>query len=151
MNSSNNSSLSKRSQPLAPLDPRKFSLNIGLIKITTTRKKAKLVELPASIFFEPSENRVEEHLRQILNLAPFEKILIESLQPEIKNRQWLVPNAFKRRLKKLLENVRKLLASPNCMLDSDLEDLLLNLERQMEKEEENNELLDQYRLMILMG
>lgn len=151
MNSSNNSALSKKGQPLAPLDVRKFSLNIGLIKITTTRKKAKLIELPASIFFEPSENRVEEHLREILNLAPFEKILIESLQPEIKNRQWLIPNSFKKRLKKLRSTVKALLASPNCTLDSDLEDLLLNLEKQIETEEENNELLDQYRLMILMG
>lgn len=151
MNSNNSQQNFRQNRPLAPLDTSRFSMDIGLTKITSTANIRRIMRLPLWILLDPSEGRMEERLRQILDLSTFNIILVDVLRPKINDRKLLLPNIFRSRLMKLKNSVRKQLESPDCLLDPDLEDILLDLERQIIEEEDKNELLEQYRLMILMG
>ncbi|MDR1437717.1 MAG: hypothetical protein LBI69_01505 [Puniceicoccales bacterium] len=141
----------KRQTPLKPIDPEKFSLDIGLEKITTNRNQQRVPRLPERGEIGPSDGRIEERLQEIIDLKTFESILIDALRPNIKNRQLLLPVHFRRCLISLCDSLRKLSAEKNGEETEEIKALLSLLETHLREETGRNELLEQYRLMILMG
>jgi hypothetical protein len=137
----------KRPPPLQPIDPKKFSFDIGLAKITTNKNQKKVPHLPDLTEIRPSEGRIEEQLQKIINLKTFESILMEALRPKVKNRRLLIPVHFHRRLKAL----REFLSRKGSQLSQDVDTIFSLLEAHLLEESGRNELLEQYRLMILMG
>jgi hypothetical protein len=141
----------KRPPPLKPIDPKQFSFNIGLAKITSNRNQKKIPRLPESVEIGPSEGRMEEHLQDIINLQTFESILLETLRPKIKNRQLLIPVHFRRRLQELKEYFSQATDRKRRRLSGEMGPIFELLEEHLTEEAGRNELLEQYRLMILMG
>jgi hypothetical protein len=140
----------KKSSPLRPVDPGQYSFDIGLVKITTNKGQRKRQKLPESTEIAPSVGRMEQRLRAIVDLQTFESILLEVLQPDVKTRTLLIPVHFRRRMGELRESIRGELEKKN-KAQADIDELLGKLETQLAEETGRNELLDQYRLMILMG
>jgi hypothetical protein len=141
----------RRGPGIKPVDPQLYSFDIGLAKITTNRNQRKVPELPDHTAIEPSVGRMEQRLRAIIDLQTFESILLEVLQPDVKNRTLLIPVHFRKRLGKLREALRKGLGKVKGKSVEEVDGLLAQLESQLDEETGRNELLEQYRLMILMG
>ncbi|MDR2576593.1 MAG: hypothetical protein LBC42_00900 [Puniceicoccales bacterium] len=143
----------RRTLPLKPVDPAMYAFNFGLTKITTIRATKKQTNLPQTTNLDPSVGKMEQRLKAIIDLQTFESILMEVLQPEVKNRSLLVPTHFRSRLAQLRESLatdkrrKKLLLGTADAVNA----LLVRLESQLEEETGRNELLEQYRLMILLG
>lgn len=140
----------EKQRPLAPVDREKFSWDIGISKITKAKKPGRM-RLPNSIEIDPSEWRMESRLQQIVDLSTFEGILIEALRPRIKDPKLLLPNVFRAQVSRLMSGIRKEMQAKNTALDPELEGILTHLQEQLRQEEVRNNLLEQYRLMILMG
>lgn len=94
---------------------------------------------------------MEDQLRGIVNLSTFDAILIEALRPDLRDRRLLSPVIFRNQIAQLKNSLRKELQAAGKSFDPQLEELLTRLEKQLTEEEGKNELLEQYRLMILMG
>jgi hypothetical protein len=142
-----------KQQQLKPVDPKNYAFNVGISKITVKRAAKKDPELPQTTKLDPSVGKMEQRLRAIIDLQTFESLLTEVLQPEVKNRSLLVPTHFRARLVKLRKslaagkNKKKIHGKTADAVDY----LLAELERQLDEESGRNELLEQYRLMILLG
>jgi hypothetical protein len=148
----NQSPKPRRPMPLKPIDPQQFSMDVGLTKITTNKNQKKVLRLPDSGEINPSDGRIEERLEKIIDLKTFESILIDALRPKIKNRQLLVPVHFRRCLVALRDSLRQRLEMEKGRdVSEEMSRLLEILEIHMQEETGRNELLEQYRLMILMG
>jgi hypothetical protein len=141
----------RRSGPIKPVDPELYSFDIGLVKITTNRNQRKRPNLPSGTEIRPSVGRMEQRLEAVVDLASFESVLLDALQPDVKDRAMLVPVHFRRRLIALRDSLRKGLAKKSEKAEAELEALLTELESQLAEESGRGELLEQYRLMILMG
>jgi hypothetical protein len=142
----------RKQPPNKPVDPALYSFDIGLTKITTNRRQKKRMKLPKSSEIEPSVGKMEERLKAIVGLQTFESILLEVLRPDVKTRTLLIPVHFRRRLRELRDSLRKeLTQKKNAKSGEEIDGLLASLDAQLNEETGRNELLDQYRLMILMG
>ncbi|MDR2340751.1 MAG: hypothetical protein LBD72_00215 [Puniceicoccales bacterium] len=145
------SSQAKRTPPLKPVDPKTYSFDMGLTRITTNKNQKKILRLPKSVEIGPSEGRIEEHLQDIINLKTFESILVDALRPKVKNQQQLIPVHFRRRLSELRDYFMRARDSKGQRMLGEMEPIFELLEAQLTEETGRNELLEQYRLMILMG
>jgi hypothetical protein len=141
----------KRTPPLKPVDPKTYAFDVGLTRITTNRNQKKIPSLPESVEIGPSDGRVEERLRDIINLNTFESILLDALRPRVKNRQLLIPMHFRRRLRELRDYFDRAKGAKGRKLSGDMAPIFELLEVHLAEETGRNELLEQYRLMILMG
>jgi hypothetical protein len=141
-----------RKSATKPVDASLYSFDIGLSKITTNRRQKRRMELPQTSEIEPSVGKMEERLKAIVGLQTFESILLDVLRPDVKTRTLLIPVHFRRRLGDLRGSIReKLMGKKNVKSAEEIDGLLAKLEAQLDEETGRNELLDQYRLMILMG
>jgi hypothetical protein len=134
-----------------PVDPKLYSFDIGLSKITTARIHRQPLPLPNSTEIKPSIGKMEQRLDMIVDLKSFDSILLDVMQPNVKNRSVLVPVHFRARLNTLRDSLRKGLEKKGGKEEAELEALLMELETQLSEGTGHSELLDQYRLMILMG
>ncbi|MDR3316808.1 MAG: hypothetical protein LBS68_01890 [Puniceicoccales bacterium] len=141
----------QRQSPGRPVDPSQYSFNIGLIKITTNRNQGKMPELPQTSTLDPSVGRMEQRLKAIVDLQTFETILLEVLQPQVKNRSMLVPVHFRAHLVQLQKFLKDYRGKMGQQSAEAIDALLADLKSQLAEEAGRNELLEQYRLMILMG
>ncbi|MDR2030078.1 MAG: hypothetical protein LBP65_01260 [Puniceicoccales bacterium] len=141
----------RRSPPIKPVDPAIYSFNIGLVKITTNRGQPRRAGLPSTTEIRPSVGRMEQRLDAIVDMTSFESILLDALRPDVKDRAMLVPVNFHSRLNSLRKSLRRGLAKKNEKEEAELEALLTELESQLAEETGRNELLEQYRLTILIG
>ena len=142
----------RRGPPLKPVDPKQYSFDVGLVKITTYRKKKRPQPLPPTTDIHPSVGKMEERLRTIIDLKAFESILLDVMRPEIKDRTLLVPVRFRQRVAQLRQAVEAALARNHGRSSTvELDTLLSGLEKQLDEDEGRNDLLEKYRLMILLG
>jgi hypothetical protein len=141
----------KRTPPLKPVDPKTYAFDVGLTRITTNRNQKKVPSLPESVEIGPSEGRIEERLRDIINLNTFESILLDALRPRVRNRQLLIPTHFRRRLRELRDYFGAARGAKGRQLSGEMAPIFELLEAHLVEETGRNELLEQYRLMILMG
>jgi hypothetical protein len=141
----------RRPPPLEPVNPKTYAFDIGLTRITTNRNQEKIPCLPESVEIGPCEGRIEERLQDIINLKTFESILLDALRPKVKNRQLLIPIHFRRRLRELRDYFGKARDRKGRQLSGEMEPIFALLEGHLVEETGRNELLEQYRLMILMG
>jgi hypothetical protein len=133
------------------VDPKIYSFDVGLVKITTYRKKKRVQPLPPTSDIHPSMGKMEERLRAIIDLKAFESILLEVLRPDVKDRTLLVPVRFRQRLARLRIALRTALVRTRGNAAEEIDSLLGDLEKQLSEGSGHSELLEQYRLMILMG
>ncbi|MDR0727983.1 MAG: hypothetical protein LBF26_03810 [Puniceicoccales bacterium] len=141
----------KRPPPLRPVDPKTYAFDVGLTRITTNKNQKKIPTLPESVEIGPSEGRIEERLQDIINLKTFESILLDALRPKVKNRQLLIPVHFRRHLRELRDYFSRARDRKGRRLSGEMEPIFDLLEAHLAEETGRNELLEQYRLMILMG
>ncbi|MDR2664309.1 MAG: hypothetical protein LBB14_02160 [Puniceicoccales bacterium] len=141
----------KRGPKLRPVDPGQYSLDMGLVKITVHRKKASAPSLPPVADIHPSVGKMEERLKAIVDLSAFESIFTEVLRPEVKDRTLLVPTHFHQRLARLRTALRTDMARMRGRTAEEIDSLLGDLEEQLADGDGYSDLLEQYRLMILMG
>ncbi|MDR2667778.1 MAG: hypothetical protein LBB38_01925 [Puniceicoccales bacterium] len=141
----------RKGPPLKPVDPEQYSFDIGLVKITTYRKKKRPQPLPPVADIHPCVGKMEERLRTIIDLKTFESILFDVMRPDVKDRTLLVPVRFRQRVAKLRQSVGEAMANMHGHVADELDTLLSDLEEQLDADAGRNELLEQYRLMILLG
>jgi hypothetical protein len=154
MDANGNQQQKRKNPPLKPVDPQQYSFDVGLVKITTYRKKKRPEPLPATADIHPSVGKMEERLRAIVDLQAFECIFLDAMKPDIRDRTLLVPVRFRQRIAKLrqsmgaaMERVRG--AHGRAAEEADM--LLCDLEAHLAEDAGRSELLEQYRLMILLG
>ncbi|MDR0340048.1 MAG: hypothetical protein LBH53_00600 [Puniceicoccales bacterium] len=139
------------SPPLKPVDAKQYSFDVGLVKITAYRGKGGNRSLPSTADIHPSVGKMEERLKAVVDLKAFESILMEVLRPEVSDRTLLVPTHFHQRLVQLRIALRTGSAQMERRTAQKIDSLLKDLEEQLARGDGHNDLLEQYRLMILMG
>jgi hypothetical protein len=124
-----------------------FDLDFGITGITKGNEYQKRMKLPISGSLDPSEGKIEEKLKKVLNIKTVDTLVMQLLRPEVKDRSILSPVNFR-------EKVREIRTMVNNQAGKKHEiggELLERIDSLLKEEEEKSELLDQYRHMLLLG
>ncbi|MDR1590915.1 MAG: hypothetical protein LBR92_02885 [Puniceicoccales bacterium] len=124
-----------------------FDLDFGITGITKGNEYQKRMKLPASGSLDPSEGKIEEKLKKVLNIKTVDGLVMQLLRPEIKDRSLLSPINFREKIRE----IRTLMNRQNGKKQEFSEELITRIENLLREEEEKSELLDQYRHMLLLG
>ncbi|MDR0679238.1 MAG: hypothetical protein LBF24_03260 [Puniceicoccales bacterium] len=133
------------------MDPKQYSFDVGLVKITAYRGKGRTRSLPPAADIHPSVGKMEERLKSVVDLKAFESIFVEVLRPEVRDRTLLIPTHFHQRLVQLRIALRTGNVGMKSRTAQKIDSLLKDLEEQLAEGDGHSDLLEQYRLMILMG
>jgi hypothetical protein len=124
-----------------------FDLDFGITGITKGNEYQKRMKLPASGSLDPSEGKIEEKLKKVLNIKTVDSLVMQLLRPEIKDRSLLSPINFREKVRE----IRMLMNRQSGGKQEFSEELVTRIESLLREEEEKSELLDQYRHMLLLG
>ncbi|MDE6432320.1 MAG: hypothetical protein K2L13_02905 [Opitutales bacterium] len=123
---------------------KQYSLDYGLVDISTVGQEDKKMSLPNSVEFDPGEGKIEEKLKKVLQVKTLRNMMIKLMCPKITDRSIITPHHFRMKIVQVAELFKADENDINYELYSEIRDLLMS-------EEEKCELLDQYRHMLLMG
>jgi hypothetical protein len=124
-----------------------FDLDFGITSITKGNEYQKRMKLPSSGSLDPSEGKIEEKLKKVLNIKTVDGLVMQLLRPEIKDRSLLSPINFREKIRE----IRLLMNDKRGKKQEFSEELMARIETLLREEEEKSELLDQYRHMLLLG
>jgi superfamily I DNA/RNA helicase len=124
-----------------------FDLDFGITRITKGTEYQKQMKLPITSSFDPSEGKIEEKLKKVLNIGTVDGLVMQLLRPEIKDRSLLTPIHFRAKIRE----IRELLRAHRDQRTDISHELYARIDALLQEEEEKSELLDQYRHMLLLG
>ncbi|MDR0418433.1 MAG: hypothetical protein LBH08_03305 [Puniceicoccales bacterium] len=124
-----------------------FDLDFGITRITKGTDHQKQMKLPITSSFDPSEGKIEEKLKKVLNIGTVDGLVMQLLRPEIKDRSLLTPIHFRAKIRE----IRELLKVNRDQRTGINPELYARIDALLQEEEEKSELLDQYRHMLLLG
>ncbi|MDR2812493.1 MAG: hypothetical protein LBB05_01725 [Puniceicoccales bacterium] len=124
-----------------------FDLDFGITGITKGNEYQKRMKLPLSGSLDPSEGKIEEKLKKVLNIKTVDSLVMQLLRPEVKDRSLLSPINFREKIRE----IRTLMSEQKEKKQEFSKELWIRIDALLREEEEKSELLDQYRHMLLLG
>jgi hypothetical protein len=134
---------------MGPLNWKKkfLNMNTGVTKITIVGSKQQSQHLPQNTF-TPTPTPIENKLVRILDVKTLGSEVIDILKPELDSLEGLSPADYHAKLEELIQTLQELKkVEKRKALDLLYQDAI----RVLRAETARNDLLDEFRMMLLQG